>query len=156
MGLISAIVAYYIVHEGAHFLYALSIDVFRQIHFMGFGVQVDVFADVMTPFQMAMFCVVGSISTLIFGYILVFVSGYVKRISSKMLKAALYYITIALLFIDPLYLSVLCSFVGGGDMNGISLLMPEVVVRVIYGFVFVLNILILKRIVLVNYQKAFE
>ena len=31
----------------------------------------------------------------------------------------------SLLLLDPLYLSVLCGFFGGGDMNGIALLCPE-------------------------------
>lgn len=31
----------------------------------------------------------------------------------------------SLLQLDPLYLSVLCGFFGGGDMNGIALLCPE-------------------------------
>lgn len=44
---------------------------------------------------------------------------------SRLLRAVLYYITIALLLIDPLYLSILCGLFGGGDMNGIALLLPE-------------------------------
>lgn len=49
-----------------------------------------------------------------------------KRIRQYIgILAALYYITIALLLLDPLYLSVLCGLFGGGDMNGIALLLPE-------------------------------
>ena len=37
LGLLSAVLVYYLVHEGAHLVYALSIGVFRQINFMGGG-----------------------------------------------------------------------------------------------------------------------
>ena len=33
-------VIYFAVHEGAHLLYALSIGAFRQINFMGIGMQI--------------------------------------------------------------------------------------------------------------------
>lgn len=36
IGILVAVIAYYLVHEGAHLLYALSTGVFRQIKFMGF------------------------------------------------------------------------------------------------------------------------
>ena len=42
IGLIAAVVAYYIIHEGAHLIYALTIGVFKQINFMGLGMQIDV------------------------------------------------------------------------------------------------------------------
>ena len=35
LGLLSAVLVYYLVHEGAHLIFALSIGVFRQINFMG-------------------------------------------------------------------------------------------------------------------------
>ncbi len=156
IGLLSAIIAYYIIHEGAHLLYALSIGVFKQINFIGLGVQVDVFVDKMTSVQLAIFCLLGSVAALIAGYALVFISNKVKMISSNVIKASLYYITIALLFIDPLYLSVICGFVGGGDMNGISLLVPEIVVRIVYAIIVIVNIFIFKNIVLIRYKDAFK
>ena len=45
---ILAAVAYYLVHEGAHLLYALFAGVFKQINFMGIGVQIDVYAERMS------------------------------------------------------------------------------------------------------------
>ena len=48
IGILAAVIAYYIVHEGAHLLYALLTGVFRQIKFMGLGIQIDVCADQMT------------------------------------------------------------------------------------------------------------
>ena len=42
IGILAAVVVYYLVHEGAHLLYALFAGVFKQINFMGIGVQIDV------------------------------------------------------------------------------------------------------------------
>jgi hypothetical protein len=64
--------------------------------------------------------------------------------------------TIALLFLDPLYLSLICGFVGGGDMNGIKLICPETIVRVIFGIVFVVNGLVFWKKVLPNYKMSFN
>lgn len=44
IGILAALAAYYLVHEGAHLLYTLLTGVFRQINFMGLGVQIDVCA----------------------------------------------------------------------------------------------------------------
>ena len=44
LGILAAVVGYYLIHEGAHFLYALLTGVFKQIKFMGLGVQIDVYA----------------------------------------------------------------------------------------------------------------
>ena len=62
-------------------------------------------------------------------YVLVLLTDKIGTVSSKVFKAGMYYITIAMLLINPLYLSILCGFFGGGDMNGISLLVPDVVAR---------------------------
>ena len=48
IGILAAVVAYYLVHEGAHLLYALFAGVFKQINFMGIGVQIDVYAERMS------------------------------------------------------------------------------------------------------------
>ena len=42
-GLLSAVVAYYVVHEGAHLIYALYAGAFRQINFMGIGMQIGIY-----------------------------------------------------------------------------------------------------------------
>lgn len=39
ISILAALAAYYLVHEGAHLLYALLTGVFKQINFMGLGVQ---------------------------------------------------------------------------------------------------------------------
>lgn len=43
IGILAAVVAYYIVHEGAHLITVLYYDVFRKINFMGLGMQIDVY-----------------------------------------------------------------------------------------------------------------
>ena len=61
-----------------------------------------------------------------------------------------------MLLIDPVYLSVLCGLFGGGDMNGISLLFPEIAVRIVYGIILAINVAVLAKIVLPKYQLAFS
>ena len=156
VGLILVIFLYYIIHEGAHLIYALTINVYKQINFMGLGIQIDVFAERMTSNQIGVFCIVGSVATLITTYVLVALTDKIGESSSKGFKASMYYITIAMLLIDPLYLSILWGFVGGGDMNGISLVIPEVVSRVAYGIILVINVVIFIKIVLPKYKLAFE
>ena len=155
IGLLSAIIAYYLIHEGAHFLYALSLGVFKKINFMGLGIQIDIYAEKMTQTQLGVFCLVGSVAALLFAYILVLLIEKIGKSSSNMLKACAYYITLALLFIDPLYLSILCSFFGGGDMNGISFLIPETVARVLYGIILISNLVVFAKIVLPRYKVIF-
>ena len=78
------------------------------------------------------------------------------RAQSKLLRVMLYYITIAFLLLDPLYLSVLCGFFGGGDMNGIALLCPEWAARVIFGVLLLVNGLVFWKRVLPVYQQSFS
>ena len=155
VGLLLAVIAYYLLHEGAHLLYALSIGAFKQINLMGLGMQIDIYAEKMTQTQLGVFCMLGSVTTLLTAYILIALIDKIRNISSKAIKACLYYITIAMLLIDPLYLSVLCGFFGGGDMNGIKLLVPEVAARILYGLVLVVNAFVFVKIVLPKYKLAF-
>lgn len=74
--------------------------------------------------------------------------GNTGKADSQIFKACLYYITIAMLLTDPLYLSILCVFFGGGDMNGIALLFPEWAVRIFFGVMLVIHCLLFWRIVL--------
>ena len=155
VGLLSAVIAYYLLHEGAHLLYALSIGAFKQINLMGLGMQIDIYAEKITQTQLGVFCLLGSITTLLAAYILIALIDKIRGISSKSIKSCLYYITIAMLLIDPLYLSVLCGFFGGGDMNGIKLLVPEAAARILYGLVLIVNVFVFVKIVLPKYKLAF-
>ena len=155
VGLLSAVIVYYLLHEGAHLLYSLSIGAFKQINLMGLGMQIDIYAEKMTQTQLGVFCLLGSVTTLMTAYILIALIDKIRGISSKAIKACLYYITIAMLLIDPLYLSVLCGFFGGGDMNGIKLLVPEVAARILYGLILVVNVFVFIKVVLPKYKLAF-
>ena len=68
----------------------------------------------------------------------------------------MYYVSIAMLLIDPLYLSVLYSLFGGGDMNGISLIIPELAARISFALLLVLNAVLFWKLLLPVYKKAFE
>ena len=52
--------------------------------------------------------------------------------------------------------SLLCGMFGGGDMNGIALVVSEIVVRIIYGIIFIINMFLFIRIVLPKYKSAFQ
>ena len=154
-GLLAAIAAYYLIHEGAHLVYALLIGVFRQVNIAALGVQIDVYAEQMTEAQMGIFCIIGSIATLITGWILSAAASIIGKRPSKVFKACMYYVTIALLLIDPLYLSLLCGLFGGGDMNGIALLIPELAARFLYSALLVINACLFWKRVLPSYKEAF-
>ena len=156
IGILAALVAYYLVHEGAHLLYALLAGVFKQIHFMGLGVQVDVYAERMTNAQLGVFCLVGALATFCAGYLLTALAKNVCRAQSKLLRAMVYYITIAFLLLDPLYLSVLCGLFGGGDMNGIKLLFPEIAVRIVSAVIGVIHGIVIWKYLLPSYTKSFQ
>ena len=156
IGLLSAILTYYVIHEGAHFIYALLTGTFKQMNIMSMGVQIDIHRDLMSDFQLGIFCIIGSIATFITAYLFVFFIDKICKSSSKVFKACMYYITIALLLLDPIYLSVLCEFFGGGDMNGIALLMPELFARMTYGIILIINGMVFFKVVLPKYKQAFQ
>ena len=58
LGVLSAVAAYNIIHEGAHLIYALSIGSFKQINFLGLGIQIDVYAERMTNTQLVILCII--------------------------------------------------------------------------------------------------
>ena len=156
IGILAALAAYYLIHEGAHLVYALLTGVFKQINFMGLGVQIDVCAGRLTDTQLGIFCLVGALATLCTGYLLSALAARICRAQSKLLRASLYYITIALLLLDPLYLSILCGFFGGGDMNGISLLCPALPARCLFGALLLANGVIFWKHVLPTYKQSFS
>ena len=97
----------------------------------------------------------GALATLGVGYLLAALAKDLCRTQSKLLWAMLYYITIALLLLDPLYLSILCGLFGGGDMNGIALLCPQWAARCLSGALLLANGLIFWKRVLPTYRQAF-
>ena len=135
IGILSTVIAYYIVHEGAHLITAMYYGVFKGLNFMGLGMQIDVHAERMTDTQLGIFCLAGAVSTLFFGWLLVLLCKSICTVKSKVFKTVMWYASLAILIIDPLYLSILCGFFGGGDMNGIKLLFPEIVVRIVFALI---------------------
>ena len=155
-GILAAVAAYYLVHEGAHLLYALLAGVFKQINWMGIGMQIDVYAERMTNIQLGFFCLAGALATFCAGYLLTALAKIISRAKSKLFRAVMYYITIAFLLLDPLYLSLLCGFFGGGDMNGIALLCPGWAARCLFGVLFLVNGLTFWKRVLPVYRQSFS
>ena len=156
IGILAAAAAYYSVHEGAHLLCAVLLRTFKQIHFLGIGMQIDIYAERMTDGQLALFCIAGAAATLFAGIMLAALAGIMSRIKSKLLRAAMYYITFAFLLVDPLYLSILCGFFGGGDMNGIALLFPEWMARIVFAGLLIINGWIFWKRVLPVYKESFS
>lgn len=155
IGIIVAIAVYYIVHEGAHLLTAIYYGCYKQINFMGLGIQVDVYAQTMTNTQMGIFCLAGAVSTLFFGWLLIGLAKKICKLRSKVFKAAAWYTSLTILLLDPLYLSVLCGFFGGGDMNGIKLLFPEAAVRIIFASIGIIHGMVVLKYLFPEYTKAF-
>jgi magnesium-transporting ATPase (P-type) len=156
IGILSAIVAYYIVHEGAHLIYALSIGAIKETHFRGLGIQIDVFNANMTNTQRGWFCLVGAMATFVVAWLLVILQKKIGTVKSDLFKTCALYTTIAMLIIDPLYLSVLCGLFGRGDMYGISLIIPESAARIGFGVLLCVNVCVFTLVVLRSYKKASE
>ncbi len=156
IGILAAVAAYYLVHEGAHLICALSMGVFKQINFLGLGIQIDVNNTIMTDMQMGIFCLVGAVATFIVGYALVLLCDKICKAQNKLFKAIIYYTTIVMLLLDPVYLSILCGFFGGGDMNGIRLLVPEFAARIGFGILLVVNGYVFWKTILPQYTSSFQ
>ena len=156
IGIFAAVVAYYIVHEGAHLITALYYGVFKGINFMGLGMQIDAYTDRMTDFQLGIFCLVGVVATVLFGWLMVLLCKRICAAKSKVFKTIMWYISLSILIIDPLYLSILCSFFGGGDMNGIKLLLPETAVRIVFAIIGIIHGIVIWKYLLPEYTKAFQ
>ena len=156
IGILAAVVAYYIVHEGAHLITALYYGVFKGINLMGLGMQIDVYAERMTDIQLGIFSLAGAIATFLFGWLLIALARKICNAESKVFKSMMWYITLAILMIDPLYLSVLCGFFGGGDLNGIKLLFPEITARIIFAVIGIVHGIIIGKHLLPEYKKAFQ
>lgn len=156
IGIFAAVAVYYLIHEGAHLLTALYFGVFKQVNVMGLGMQIDVFAERMTEHQLGIFCLVGAVATLLFGWFLIGLAKGICGCKSKVLKAVMWYVSLAMLLLDPIYLSILCGFFGGGDMNGIKLLLPEIPVRIGFAVVGMIHGILIWKYLLPVYTQAFQ
>lgn len=156
LGVAVTIIGYYVIHEGTHLLTARILGVFQEIRFKELGVQIVVEASGMSNIQLAIFSIMGSVATLLVGYVLILSKNWILLSNSKVLKAVFYYATLGFLVNDPIYLSILCGFFGGGDMNGIVLFgIQETVARLIYGVIAVVNIFIFIKYIYPAYKQNF-
>jgi hypothetical protein len=130
--------------------------VFRQVRFLGMGMQIDVFAESMTDIQLGLFCLSGPAATLLAGWLLVAMAKRICAQKSKIRKAVMWYLSLVFLLLDPLYLSVLCGFFGGGDMNGIQMLIPEGAARILFALIGIGHGVVIARYLLPEYSRAFQ
>ena len=156
IGLAMAVLMYYLIHEGAHLVVALAQGVFKQINFIGMGVQIDVYTEQMNDVQMGIFCLMGPIASILAGWLMIAFVHPICRIRSMIIKACAWYTTLTLLILDPLYLSIYYRWVGGGDMNGIALLLPEPMVSTIAAAIAIVNAILIWKVLYPNYRKAFH
>lgn len=156
LGILAAVVIYYVVHEGAHLICALWYGVFKQVNFMGVGIQIDVYNTRMTDFQMGVLCLMGAVATFVAGWLMVCATKHICRTNSPVICTIGWYSTLCLMLIDPLYLTVLHFFVGGGDMNGISLLIPKPFAIALWTVVGVLNLCAIIKCVYPQYVRFFS
>lgn len=154
-GLLIAVLSYYVVHEGAHLIYALSLGTFKQINFIGMGVQIETYKEQMSQLHTALFCLAGVAATTIAAWALLFMTKRILKCPSLAFKAASFYVTLAFLLNDPFYLSVLYPYVGGGDMNGIKLLLPENFARAAFALLFLIHCVVIVKFVYPSYKAAF-
>lgn len=89
LGILAALVSYYVIHEGAHFVYACSIGVFEKVRFLGLGVQIVTDTQCMTNTQLGIFCAFGAIATLIAAYGLTLATPAICKVESKVFKACI-------------------------------------------------------------------
>ena len=96
-------------------------------------------------------------ATLVVGYVLVILTKKIVTFKSKAVKAVFYYVTLAMLFTDCIYLAVLSSFFGGGDLNGIALLFPtETTAKILFVVIGIINIFIFIKFVYPKYVAAYK
>ena len=156
IGLAVAVLMYYLIHEGAHLAVALAQGVFKQINVMGMGVQIDVYTEQMNDVQMGIFCLMGPVASILAGWLMTAFVHPICRIRSMVVKVCAWYTTLTLLILDPLYLSIYYRWVGGGDMNGIALLLPEPMVSTIAAAIAIVNAILIWKVLYPNYRKAFH
>ena len=159
LGVFIAIVSYYIIHEGTHLLLALILGVFEKIRFVGiWGIQIVTTEGSLNGINLALFSGLSSIVTISIGYILAFHPS-IYKIKNKNILIAIYYITLCFLLLDPLYMSILSKFIGGGgDLNGIitGLKTSDIPFRIIFGIILIINILLFKNKVCTKYNRIFK
>lgn len=156
MAVAVAVVAYYLVHEGAHLLFALCTGTFESVRFLFPGVQIVADTARFSALQLGLFNLAGALATLAAAVVLLLLRRRIAGIRSHNLRAVFYYVTVLFLLNDPVYLSLLCGLFGGGDMNGIKLLMPEPAARILFAAVALVNVFLVFKLVVPCYTRAYR
>lgn len=141
-------ITYLAVHEGIHIVQALIYGIYKGINMLPLGVEVEVIQPLtISGPKLAAFSGLSSISTLLMGYVLFLLSPVVLKSKKQHLKNYIYYVTFIFLLLDPIYISILSYFVGGGDINGIALGLhiPYMLVRSIYLIVAIINVCLIYK-----------
>lgn len=159
VGIFLAITSYYVVHEGTHLLLALLFGVFERIRFVGIlGVQIVTIDGSLNGIKLALFSILSSIVTIVVGYILAF-NPRMYKIKNKNILIGIYYIILCFLILDPLYMSILSKFIGGGgDLNGVivGLGVSDIPFRIMFAIILIVNIVLFKNKVCPKYNKIFK
>lgn len=155
VGILTAVIAYYLIHEGAHLITALCCGAFRQVNILSLGIQIDIYPERMTELQLGLFCLAGPAATLAAGLLLILSAKRICCAKFKLFKTIMWYVTLTVLLLDPVYLSILCGFFGGGDMNGIRLLLPEGIARGTFALIGAVNVYVIRKHLLAEYTNAF-
>lgn len=153
---ILVIASYYVIHEGAHLIMALIFGSFKQINFLQLGVQIEIYRERMSGLQLGVFCMAGPAVTIVLSYVLLFMTKRIVQNKSLFYRAFAYYMTLLFLLNDPFYLSVLYPYVGGGDMNGIKLLIPEIAARSAFAMILLVNLYVVIKYLFPVYRKAYH
>jgi len=158
LGCISGGIIYLVIHEGTHLVQAVIANNFEYIRIVGiFGIEI-MMKEVPSGIQLALFSGLSGIVTVTVGYVLYFLMPKILEIKKDFIKIILYYSTLVLLILDPIYLSVLHYFVGGGDMNGITkgLGISSLPISIIYGLIAIVNIYLIVKRVYPGYKRNFS
>ena len=110
----------------------------------------------MSDIEFGVFNLAAPLATLAVGYALLALTPKFLAFRSDYARAIAYFTTIVFLVLDPLYLCFLSLFVGGGDMNGIVMLAPELTVRLVAGLVAAVNIFIVIKYIVPRYRMAYN
>ncbi|GIN97172.1 hypothetical protein J6TS1_30420 [Siminovitchia terrae] len=150
---------YLIIHEGFHLLQAYYLGIFEGIRFIGIlGVEIQITEPLtIGGLTLASFSGLSSLATMIIGYLLYLYMPKILGLENRTIKSMLYFVTFIFMLVDPVYISLL-SLGFGGDINGISqgLGISHMVIRIFYGVIFVINLVIIVKKVYPAYVNDFN
>jgi len=155
LGFIIAVLLFFTLHEGLHALTALPFGEFEAFHIRPLGMEVTFNTPVAerAGSHWALISGASNLATIGMGYILLAFGKKFNRINNTVFKAALYYLALLGLLLDPLNLS-LGPFIYGGDANGIAfgLGISRWIIQGVFALVFLVNHELLARLLVLAYE----